>query len=460
MKNFLVLSRKESEIRGIEVLEKKQYYQVTEPKNFSPKTIKNKQAILLDYSEPFYFSRDSFTKAPREVLLYQINGKIQPLSIFSRAPYVVYKILEETLSELDITFLAVDSQHFRKDLEFFLSNVVYVFEQYHFVIAVSSLSLVLSSSPLLSLYICDHCFVVFITDGNDIVYIRHFPAEEYSTVSSAQVEAGVLSTMDYYHRFSNKHIEAYIVYGPRRDLAPSLGGLLALEPYWPNIKGVSSETILTYPEYYGAIFAPKEFNLLPEDHKVCISNLNIARKFALFFLIFSFLNTGLWFKFSQKEKHLSQLSRSKEEYLSQELASLSKNLPKNLDNFKYILHLSESFSRQIRVDMLLSWLANSLPNGVKVLSISIENMKNNSSSRYAPQVKNSMNTLTPYVSKIIDLKLSMDGNSVNTQSVFYDVFYLLQRKFTVENSSFVYNASLKRAYYYFILRAREGSNAF
>ena len=454
MNNFYVISYNDEILRGLKVFKKSNYYLVEPIRNYNLNELIGKKVVLIDYSSPFYFAKDKFSKAPTDILLYQIREKINPLSIFSRSPYIVFKVIEETLTDVDLTFLAIDPLNLKRNLNFLLSKGIRVIEHYHFVSAIGALSCALSTSPILSVFVSENYFFILITEGEDIVYLRIFNADDFSSITSSNVETGILSTLDYYHRFSDRHIEGYIAYGPKRDLVPKLGGIIPLDPYWPSLRGADNEFLLNHPEFYGVLFCPKEFDLLPDIYKFCNTHFARARKVVILCLCLSLFNFSVWTSLNRKVEYISSSIHKLESTINKNIAEIDAKYPKNLNNFKKFLLLSQVYSRQIRVDWLLEWLAINLPAYVEVNKLVVEDSDSSlisSRTNTRRVITNAVKGLLSSSSKIIDLSLSATGSPKKTQSLFYKVLGLLQVNFDIKHSKFVYDLSRKKGFFYFTL---------
>lgn len=456
MKKFYILKKVANKVIGVEVLKESGLFNVSHPKEFSIKDWRGRRSIIIDNTEPIYFAKENFTKGPREVLLFQISEKLQPLAIFSGTPYIVFKSLDETTTEVELIYLAVDKKNTKNNLEFFLRHEARVEAQYHFMCCIGSLSLKLSSSNVLSLYLSDHDFWILITDGTDIVYIRKYPLDEFTGLTESQVEEGVLTTIDYYHRFTNRPIEAFIAYGPRKNLAPSLGGLKRLESSWTLFRGVDPEVILQWPEFYGALFVAPEFNLIPENHRLWLNNLKFGRLVACIFLAFSFVNYGAWYYFSNQNDTLKSTIAYKERILTSKIQELKKEFSQQrIDQLKKYLDIVQAFHNQPRVDDLLVWLANIIPEGVKITKLSIKSLSQDSLSQNS---RKASSTVIQSDQLSIFLKLQMRASAQETQKAFYRMFQALSTKMIFRNSRLVYDEGQKVGFFYFELMPKKDRN--
>ncbi len=453
MKKFYVLEKIANQVLGVEVVKDGSLFRVSSPQKMSNKDWRGRHAIIVDNTEPIYFARETFTKGPKEILIFQINEKLQPLAIFSRTPYIVFKILDETMTDVDLIYLAIDKKNTKDNLEFFLKNEARVESQYHFVCCVASLSLQLSSSAVMSLYLADQNFWILITEGTDIVYIRKYPLDEFTTLTESQVEEGVLTTIDYYHRFTNRPIEYFIAYGPRRDLAPSLAGLKRLEPLWNNLQGVDSETILQWPEFYGALFVSSEFNLIPENHRLWLANLRFARLAACILLFFSFINYGAWYYFYNQNTILSSTMNYKERILVSKVKEIQKEFPsKRLDQLKRYLDVVQNFYNQPRIDEFLVWLVDVVPDKVEITKLSIKSLSKNESNKNSS--KKSIDLYSYEMS--IALTSQIKAPAKEAQKAFYQMFQALSTKMILKKSRLVYNEAQGIGSFYFELKPKKG----
>ncbi len=452
MKKFYVLEKINNQVLGVEITKDGSSFRVSSPQTLSNKDWRGRHVVIVDNTEPIYFARESFTKGPKEILLFQINEKLQPLAIFSRTPHIVFKILDETMTEVDLIYLAVDKKNTQISLEFFLKNEARVEAQYHFVCCVASLSLQLSSSAVMSLYLSDRDFWILITEGADIVYVRKYPLDEFSTITESQVEEGVLTTIDYYHRFTNRPIEYFIAYGPRRDLAPSLAGLQHLAPSWHSIQGVDSEIILQYPEFYGALFVSSEFNLIPENHRLWLTNLRYARLTAFILLVFSFINCGAWYYFYNQNTILSSTMHYKERILVSKVKEIQDKFPsKKLDQLKKYLNVVQNFYNQPRIDELLVWLADVVPDKVEITKLSIKNFSQNGSNKNSN--KKSLIDFYSHEMSIV-LNSQIKAPAKEAQRAFYQMFQALSTKMILKNSRLIYNEAQGIGLFYFELKPK------
>ncbi len=437
MKKFYILEKIDNQVMGIEVFKEGSLFHVSCPQKLSYKNWRGCRSIIVDNTEPIYFARETFTKGPKEILLFQINEKLQPLAIFSRTPYIVFKILDETITEVDLIYFAIDKKGTKNNLEFFLKNEVRVEAQYHFVCCIASLSLQLSSSAIMSLYLSDHVFWILITEGSDIVYIRKYTLDEFSTITESHIEEGVLTTIDYYHRFTNRPIDYFIAYGPRRDLAPSLAGLKHLDPLWDNLRGIDSEIILQWPEFYGALFVPSEFNLIPENHRLWLTNLRYARLIACVLLFFSFINYGAWYYFYNKNTTLTSTMNYKEHLLISKARQIQKKFPsKRLDQLKNYLDIVQNFYDQPRIDELLVWLSDIVPNKVEITKLIVKNISQNKSNKNSK--KGALIDFYPHEIFII-LNSQIKAPPEEARKAFYQIFQALSTKMILKNSRLVYD---------------------
>ncbi len=327
--------------------------------------------VALEVSPRVYFSRETLNKGPREVLQLQAEDRVRESGYFTGSFQTVICKISEGPITLEAGVLAVEPTGVRTLLETLGHAQARLKGLYHQALALAALGGRLSREPVLSVWVGPEGLWMTVSEAGQPAYIRYQEVDEFLGLEGLPIEENILAVMDYYERFFGKSISWLFPCGPRRDLVPSVGALKRISPKEARLEA-REEDIQTYPELFGAVFVPEGYNLLPEDHKFFLRNLEWARLVGGTLFGLALLNYGLWAYFYQKNRTLEFDLQGMQKRLERRLSELEKRYPPaEVERLRRYLENKQAFEKQPRMDAFLWWLASHLPPGLRLAYLEV-----------------------------------------------------------------------------------------
>ncbi len=366
MKKIWVLKASGDSFYGY-LFRKGETFRVEGPQEVSLRTLRGEKVLLLVEDQHAYFHREVFTRGPKEIIALQINERLRNLGLLEGTPRLAFRIEETEGSLVTVSYLALPAVELEEEVERLVSAEVRLYGVQHHAVALAGLARLVTPDPLFLVEANEEGLWVVVCQGEKLLYLRHFAAGEASGLSTSHVEEALLAALDFAHRGLKKEIKKILPLGTKRDLIPSLPHLETISPEGLPFKE-NREKILLEPAFFGALYAPKDFDLTPEEHRLWLKHLRPARYAALAFLSLAFFNLLGWFHFS----HQAQRLHHRVELLQQEVQAKQNHLQSLLagreDDLHRLVELRKRFEQEPRLDFFLAWLAQNLPSRARLKS--------------------------------------------------------------------------------------------
>ncbi|HIE32514.1 MAG TPA: hypothetical protein EYP81_00485 [Thermodesulfobacteriaceae bacterium] len=370
MPSLLVVKPYEDRFLGVKASRKRGRWEFSAVKEWKASELKGRSVVALETTPRVYFSRETLNKGPKEVLLLQAEDKIRDSGYFTGAFQTAICKLSEGPVTVEAGILALEPQGVNHLIETLGRAQARLKAIHHQTVAMAFLAGFLSEEPVLVVWISPEGLWMTVSEAGGLTYLRFQEVDEFLGLEGHPIEESILAVLDYYERFFGKTIRKILPCGPKREAVPRVETLEPLSPDLNRLIKAPEEELLTYPELFGAVFVPEGYNLLPETHKFFLKNLEWVRWSGGILFILALLNYGLWAYFYQKNHTLEAEIFRTRKTLENKLSILNKNYPlSQVKNLKEYLSLKESFEKQPRLDEFLWWLANNLPQRIKVRSL-------------------------------------------------------------------------------------------
>jgi len=334
-------------------------FRVKGPQKISARDLKNEKVLLLIEDKEIYFQRETFTRGPQEIIALQINERLKNLGLAEQISSLAYRLEEIRGTFVDVSYLALLSCHVEDEIKQLISSEVRLCGIQHHAIALAGLSKFISQEIVLLVEVMKDGLWLVISQGENPLYLRYYAIPDSQELTAHKVEEALLAALDFAHRGLKKEVKKILPLGPKREIIPSLPHLKSVIP--EGIPFENHQALFLEPAFFGALFAPKGFDLTPEEHRLWSRHLRPARYAALGFLFLALINFMGWFYFSRENREL----HGKIEPIKQEVERMRYHFEKILtgqaNNFSKFLEIEKRFSQEPRFDLFLAWLSQNLP---------------------------------------------------------------------------------------------------
>ncbi|QJA05419.1 hypothetical protein FVE67_00835 [Thermosulfurimonas marina] len=425
MSTFWVVKFENEELLGFKATKSGKIWRFSGPEHLRPEDLRGRRVIALEGSSRIYFSREILTKGPREVLAFQAEDKVRESGFFPRAFRVVYYPLAEAGATLEAALLAVEPEGVEKVLRVLGGAQARLQGIYHQALSLAYLGAHLDPGPLLVARISEKDLWLVVVDGAQPAYVRYVEVDEFVGLEGFPIEENVLAVLEYYERFFGKKIAKVLACGPRREIFPEIPYLERLslaETDW----AAEEEVVLTWPEVAGAVLVPADFNLLPEEQRLFLTQLEWVRRVAFIFFFLVILNYLAAAYFYRAEKRLVGEVASLRSQTLREISFLQEKFPpEEVEGLRNYLNLKQQFERQPRLDALLWWLVNELPQEVQVAGLRAAKDK---SGTYR-----------------LEMRLVYEGDLGSARKIFHFLLKALEERAKILESRFSYEEASQKA---------------
>jgi len=342
----------------------------------SPGALKGQKVAFLHHSQDFYFTREIFPKTNPEILKLQIQDKLQEMGLFEAPPIIRYQIDEEIGNQVEVEIAAVVRREISNLLRFSSQLEVRLEKIIPEELAIAYLSIKETTKFILSAYLTEDRFLIFLTGQGHIHFFRNIEIDPEFGVTESIIEDGLLASLDYCERILGIEIEGMIIYGSQRDLLAK-SPIKEFKPSFLFVKNADIETILNFPSFFGAPFVPNTFNFIPESQQIFLRNLNFARYVAYLFLMLAIINYGLWATYSPKIKKLEREIKVLTAEIHKKRGILEETLPeekrRKIEETNSII---EKYRKSFKLDKFLAFLEDTLPQTAKIVEAKGEEGEN------------------------------------------------------------------------------------
>ena len=323
--------------------------------------IKGENLVFLFGAEDIFISRERFPKTREDILQLQIREFLQERGLFEGVPKIAYRVAEEEDPQVELEIVAVEERIVNRWLRELLKNKHKLSKLIPEILGVAWLTLKESDQFLLSVYLSEESFWLVLTGNGYISYFRNVHVDPTVGLMEEVIEQGLLATLDYCTRVLGVEIEGIIPYGPKRELLPE-SSVPFFEPQFSYFEGVDKELILEFPFFFGVFWVPEEFNFLPSEYRLFLTQLTWARKVGFTLLGLSLLNMGLWAYYQPKVKKL----QAENKVLSSEIRKIESELQKYLPPEKQAIIQKwftylDRYKKTFILPEFLSWVDENLP---------------------------------------------------------------------------------------------------
>ncbi len=425
MSTLWVVKSKGDVFLGVRASGGRRGWSFSEVRELEPGELRNRAVLALETHPQVYFARETLTKGPKEILALQAEDKVREAGFFTGAFRVVFHRLSEGPVNLEVGLLALDPGGVEELVQRLGKVQARLKGIYHETLALAYLGAQWSREPVLTARLSEEGLWLVVSEGGHPTYMRFQAVDEFLGLEGMPIEENVLAVLDYYERFFGKPIRYLFPCGPYRDRLGEMGHLEILSPHLENFK-VREEDLLTYPELFGAVLIPNDYNLLPETHRHFLQALEWVRYVGGLLFVLTILNYGLFAYFYHRNKSLDfevfHISRT----LEARLTELRKKYPADqVEKLKTYLELKKKFETQPRMDEFLWWLAQKLPKGTKVAQVEVKKVG-------------------PAAYKM-KLGFVFEGPLGPARKAFYRFFDEIKKRAHIEGSRFDYDEFKKQA---------------
>ena len=425
MSTLWVIKPRGEKFLGLKASGRRGKWSFSEVREFEPVELRNRAVIALETGVQVYFARETLTKGPREILALQAEDKVREAGFFTGAFRVVFHRLSEGPVNIEVGLLALEPAGVEELLQRLGRVQARLKGLYHETMALAYLVAGWLREPVLAARLSEEGLWLVVSEGGHPTYMRFQAVDEFLGLEGMPVEENVLAVLDYYERFFGKPIRYLFPCGPYRDRLAEAGHLEILKPSLENIKA-REEDLLTYPELFGAVLVPGDYNLLPENHRYFLQALEWVRYAGGLLFLLTILNYGLFAYLYQRNRGLDQEVLQTSRTLERRLAELREEYPpEQIKKLKVYLEWKEKFESQPRMDEFLWWLAQKLPQGVRVTRVEV---KKGASGDYR-----------------MKLGLVFEGPLASARKIFYRFFDQIKKRARIEASRFDYDEFQKQA---------------
>ncbi len=350
----------------------KETFSVEGPQKVSAGKLRGEKVLLIIEDERAYFHREAINRGPKEIIALQISERVKNLGFIEGAPRLAFKIEEVSGSLATVSYLALPLSDIEEKIEQLVTAEVRLNGVLHHGVALAGLGSLIGQETVLLAEALPNGIWIVITHGKKLLYLRYFGAEESEGVSTSHVEEALLAALDFAHRGLKKEVKKILPLGPQKDLIPPLPHLetISLEnlPFKDHL-----EDLIREPAFFGALFAPEDYDLIPEEHRLWLKHLRPARIAAfglLFFILANFIGS---YHFIHQKRHLLHEVALLEDEVRESRNYFNSLLAGKENDLERLLELKKRFSQEPRVDLFLAWLARHLPNEAHIFGFKAEN---------------------------------------------------------------------------------------
>ncbi len=339
--------------------------------------IKREELAFLFGAEDIFISRERFPKTREDILYLQIREFLQERGLFEGVPRIAYRIAEEGDLQVELEIVAVEERIVNRWLRELLKNKHKLSKLVPEILGVAWLTLKESDNFLLSVYLSEENFWLILTGNGHISYFRNVHVDPSVGLLEEVIEQGLLATLDYCSRVLGVEIEGIIPYGPKRELLPE-SSVPFFKPRFAYFAGVDKELILEFPFFFGVFWVPEEFNFLPSEYRLFLTQLTWARRFGFALLGLSLLNMGLWAYYQPKVKRLQAENRA----LTSEIRKIENELQRYLPPEKQAIvqkwfSYLDRYKKAFILPEFLGWLDENLPSNTRLTFLDGAKSSNN-----------------------------------------------------------------------------------
>ena len=355
-----VIEKYENSYRGILFKKQRNKYEIiNRNQKIILKNIKGQRAYIINTCKNPYLSREILnTTRQEELITLQLKDKLEETGIYEKEPWITYKIERNLDEQIEVIFAATEKECFLSILEDACKNMIRVEKLIPDFLAIPWLTICDTDENILSLYLDENKFYIFLTGKNKILFFRKIDIDPLTGPKSKVIEENILASLDYCDSYLKEPVEKILAYGPKKDDIPA--NIIPLyQPKFENFENIEQELILKEPYFFGALLVPDSFNFLPDNHKTFLKHLKIIRNICILLMVGTLFNYGLWFNYKPKinyiETELSQLRKElneKEKLLRQELI----NEKEKIEYFNKINTILIKANKSLNIEELIDWI--------------------------------------------------------------------------------------------------------
>lgn len=428
-----VIQKAKNYYRGIFFKKKKNKYKVLKIKDkLTLKDIKGQRAHIVNVCQNPYLSKEYINKTSPEIIKLQLQEKIKETGIYEHQPWIAYKIEKELEDEIEVTFASIEKECFLNILEETSKNMVRIEKLIPDFLTIPWLTINDTDKNILSLYLEKNRFFIFLTGRKKILFFRKIDVDPLLGLEPKLIEENILASLDYCDSFLKEPVEKILAYGPKKDILPK-NIMDIYEPKFNMFENIERELIISEPYFFGALLVPNNFNFLPEDHKIFLKHLKIARSICIFLIAGTLLNYGLWFTYKPKLNHKKREVIQLYYELEKARDTLNKNLIKNKEKINFIKEINNIINNaknMINIEYFIEWtLKNIKPENIieiKGKKIETTNQQNEVTEQHNKIIENVQNSF------IITLHLTKNLND-NINEELNNLYQKIEKKVTILN---------------------------
>ncbi len=341
---------------SVDKLKKKEVWLVLDTPNFLYETVQ--------------FNFQAFVE---ELLRYRLRQHVSSLAFFETPFEIFYKIVDIEGQNYTISFFAIE----KRNIEVYKSKLRVsgarvkgithcIFSNFAFFKKFCSFQeeLFLLVKPCLR-------EIWFLLAGKErLDYVLSLQVDELLGISLEEFNSFLNKMKEYAYRTYQKDVEKFYILAKEFPYA-----LEEIEKEFvrPEVNLPDGEKTLEFSQYLGALFVEPEFNFLSRKEIFFQNSMGIAEKLGILMCFFALLDFGigsyLHWKVNQNLERLQNEVKNLQLYSQEVEQNLS---PERIEFLKNVLAKEKEFLNSPRMERILLWCANRLPEGIRIEKMRIK----------------------------------------------------------------------------------------
>ncbi len=371
MGKVIVFGYRDATFYGAVCTARKGRYTVTPLEKLELSSLAGKAVLGVVETKVCHFSRETVAKGSDEVILLQISEKLERLGIFREPPLIVYWQERALGMNVEVSVLAVDSPSVSSFIERCVSHRIRLRGLYPRTVAMASLAMGDSAGCVLSLDGDVRGCTVVVTGGGMIRYLRRVTFDEFLGVSDGLLKEEIRFAIEQYERGGGEPVRKVIAYGEIRRFIEAMEDPDVISSFAPE----SRDFLMHVPEVAGALYAPREFSVLPPKVSLWERHLTVARAVAGGMLLLALVGGVAGWMIHRSDRELRATTAVRESTLRARVAELRREIPSDkLTLVTQLQAVRESFGKEPRIDEFVSWLTRIVPTGFQITRLSLSRL--------------------------------------------------------------------------------------
>lgn len=437
-----IVSQRETSFFAIELNPKSRgAFSCSDAKTIDLAHLSGKQDVIAVVDiNPFHYSLERITKGPPEAVRAQLMERVERLGVFAKPTQIFYRINFAEGMNVDCSVFAVDELALSAITNQFGVHRIGLQGIIHRAIAAAYLALSYKfDESTLSVYGNEKSCYLIVTDSSGIRQMRLVRFDEFMGLSEETLREEIELMKAQYSRLTGSNIAKIMALGStiRKILHDAeTPRVLANYPQVPE------EKLLEYPELFGAILVPHEFNMLPPTWINWNRHLKWAKKAASVMTALSLINVATWGYLRTQENGIRKETSIRAVNLKTRAAELQAKIPseklKFVDTYNQYL---QSSRRELRMDEFMAWIANVIPPGFKVIKLTVTKGSPQPTSGTPVVAGTGPAPSTPQLTVGFNVSLSVGAVTSFDEAhrVFKQVLESLHARYAVSGSTFRFN---------------------